>query len=184
MGSLRGEQYDIADLLTVIQRLGHENVEFRAKFRLTIYGTAEPMYHSLIEELGIQEMVHLAGFVPQAAVPGKTSSADALLLFINDTQETFRHYTSAKLFNYIGARRPILALVPPDGAAAALVRERRLGIVVGPHDQDGIAQALVAMVSSHASLRESMTDSSEYASDRMIPRAAAVFDSVARGGQV
>ena len=50
---------------------------------------------------------------------------------------------SGKVFEYLAAERPILALVPPDGAAAQLLRETGAGVVVAPEDVDGIARALV-----------------------------------------
>ena len=34
---------------------------------------------------------------------------------------------SGKVFEYLAAERPILAVVPPDGAAAALIRETGAG---------------------------------------------------------
>ncbi len=47
------------------------------------------------------------------------------------------------MFEYIAAGRPILALVPPDGAAADLLRETGTGVVVPPEDVDAICEALV-----------------------------------------
>jgi glycosyltransferase involved in cell wall biosynthesis len=52
---------------------------------------------------------------------------------------------SGKVFEYIAAGRPILAVVPPDGAAAELIRETGAGVVVAPDDVDGIREALVAL---------------------------------------
>ncbi len=49
---------------------------------------------------------------------------------------------SGKVFEYLAARRPILAVVPTDGAAAELVREARAGMVVAPDDVNGIKVAL------------------------------------------
>jgi hypothetical protein len=46
------------------------------------------------------------------------------------------------VFEYLAAERPILALVPPDGAAAELIRETGAGVVVAPEDVDGIGAAL------------------------------------------
>jgi hypothetical protein len=52
---------------------------------------------------------------------------------------------SGKVFEYLAAERPNLALVPPDGAAAALLRETGAGVVVAPDDVDGIARELAAL---------------------------------------
>jgi glycosyltransferase involved in cell wall biosynthesis len=49
------------------------------------------------------------------------------------------------VFEYIAAGRPILAVVPPDGAAAELIRETGAGVVVAPDDVAGIEAALVEL---------------------------------------
>ena len=45
----------------------------------------------------------------------------------------------------MAAGRPILAAVPPDGAAASLIRETGAGVVVAPDDVAGIQSALESM---------------------------------------
>ena len=49
------------------------------------------------------------------------------------------------MYEYIAAGRPILAVVPPDGAAAKLIRETSSGVVVAPDDVEGMRDALVEM---------------------------------------
>ena len=49
---------------------------------------------------------------------------------------------SGKVFEYLAAERPILAVVPPDGAAAELIRSANAGVVVAPDDVDGMSAAL------------------------------------------
>ena len=49
---------------------------------------------------------------------------------------------SGKVFEYLAADRPILAAVPPEGAAAELIRDAGAGVVVAPDDVDGMATAL------------------------------------------
>ena len=55
------------------------------------------------------------------------------------------------MFEYLAAERPILAVVPPDGAAADLIRETGAGVVVAPDDVDGMTAALDDL---HARWRE------------------------------
>jgi hypothetical protein len=68
-----------------------------------------------------------------------------LLLLIPDAEGRGRGILSGKVFEYLAAERPILALVPPDGAAAALLRSTGAGVVVAPDDVDGIERELTAM---------------------------------------
>jgi glycosyltransferase involved in cell wall biosynthesis len=49
------------------------------------------------------------------------------------------------VFEYLAAERPILAAVPPDGAAAELIRETGAGTVVAPEDVEGLRAAIEAL---------------------------------------
>jgi glycosyltransferase involved in cell wall biosynthesis len=50
---------------------------------------------------------------------------------------------TGKIFEYLAAERPILAAVPPDGAAAQLVRDTGAGVVVPSDDVDALREALL-----------------------------------------
>ena len=73
-------------------------------------------------------------------------SSDALLLLIPDAAGRGRGVLSGKVFEYIAAERPILAAVPPEGAAAALIREVNAGVVCRPDDPGAIRTALESLV--------------------------------------
>jgi glycosyltransferase involved in cell wall biosynthesis len=53
---------------------------------------------------------------------------------------------TGKIFEYLAAERPILAAVPPDGAAAELVRDAGAGVVAPPDDVDALRAALEGLV--------------------------------------
>ncbi|HLY93668.1 MAG TPA: glycosyltransferase [Gaiellaceae bacterium] len=72
--------------------------------------------------------------------------SDALLLLLPEIGVRGKDIPSGKLYEYIAARRPILAAVPPDGAAAELIREAGAGIIVDPDDVDAIRGALETLV--------------------------------------
>jgi len=69
--------------------------------------------------------------------------SEALLLLIPDSGGRGKGVLTGKIFEYLAAERPILAVVPPDGAAADLLRETGAGTVVAPDDVDAIRAALV-----------------------------------------
>ncbi|MCC6538342.1 MAG: hypothetical protein IT162_12370 [Bryobacterales bacterium] len=49
---------------------------------------------------------------------------------------------AGKLFDYLGTGKPILAITPPHGELARLVRETRTGWVADPHDPEAIRALL------------------------------------------
>jgi glycosyltransferase involved in cell wall biosynthesis len=68
--------------------------------------------------------------------------SEALLLLIPEAAGRGRGVLSGKVFEYLAAERPILAAVPPDGAAAALIRDTGAGVVVPSDDVSAIRGAL------------------------------------------
>jgi glycosyltransferase involved in cell wall biosynthesis len=68
--------------------------------------------------------------------------SEALLLLIPEAGGRGKGVLSGKVFEYLAAERPILAVVPPDGAAAELIRAAGAGVVVAPDDVAGMTAAL------------------------------------------
>jgi glycosyltransferase involved in cell wall biosynthesis len=94
------------------------------------------------ETLGLGPRLELHPYAPRRVSLELQRDSDALLLLIPDAGGRGRGILSGKVFEYLAAERPILALVPPDGAAAELIRETGAGLVVDPEDVDGIRDAL------------------------------------------
>lgn len=67
---------------------------------------------------------------------------DAHVLLCVFTRQTGAHNINGKLFEYMAAKRPILAIVPGEGDAAELVRRTRTGSVADPDDPAAIAAAM------------------------------------------
>jgi glycosyltransferase involved in cell wall biosynthesis len=95
------------------------------------------------ESLGLGDRLEIIDYLPRVESLRLQRDSEALLLLVPDAGGRGKGVLSGKVFEYIAAGRPILAVVPPDGAAAALVRETGSGVVVAPDDVDGIRQALV-----------------------------------------
>jgi glycosyltransferase involved in cell wall biosynthesis len=97
------------------------------------------------EALGLGDRLEIVDYLPRADSLRLQRDSEALLLLVPDAGGRGKGVLSGKVFEYIAAGRPILAVVPPDGAAADLVRETGSGIVVAPDDVDGIRAALVEL---------------------------------------
>jgi glycosyltransferase involved in cell wall biosynthesis len=94
---------------------------------------------------GITDRLELVPYASHRRALELERDSEALLLLIPDAGGRGRGILSGKVFEYLAAGRPILAVVPPGGAAAALIRETGAGVVVAPDDVDGIERELTAM---------------------------------------
>ncbi len=93
--------------------------------------------------LGLADRVELIDYVPRRESLALQRNSDALLLLIPDAGGRGRGVLSGKVFEYLAAERPILAAVPPDGAAAQLIRDTGAGVVAAADDVAGLRAALV-----------------------------------------
>jgi glycosyltransferase involved in cell wall biosynthesis len=94
------------------------------------------------ESLGLGERLELIDYAPRAESLRLQRDSEALLLLVPEAGGRGQGVLSGKVFEYLAAGRPILAVVPPEGAAADLIRETGAGIVVAPDDRDGIRRGL------------------------------------------
>jgi glycosyltransferase involved in cell wall biosynthesis len=108
-------------------------------------GDFRPADREYMESLGLADRVELVDHVPRRESLRLQRDSDVLLLLIPDAGGRGRGVLSGKVFEYLAAERPVLAVVPPDGAAAELVRDTGAGVVAAPEDVDGIRAALVEL---------------------------------------
>ena len=102
------------------------------------------------ESLGLGDRLELVDYLPRVESLRYQRDSEALLLLVPEAGGRGKGVLSGKVFEYIAAGRPILAVVPPDGAAAELIRETGAGVVVAPDDVDAIKEALVDLHSRFA----------------------------------
>jgi glycosyltransferase involved in cell wall biosynthesis len=101
------------------------------------------------ESLGLGDRLELIPYAPRSESLRLQRDSETLLLLVPEAGGRGKGVLSGKVFEYLAAGRPILAVVPPDGAAAALVRETGAGVVVAPDDVDGIRDALRELHTRH-----------------------------------
>ena len=97
------------------------------------------------ETLALGDRLELVDYAPRTESLRLQRDSEALLLLVPDADGRGRGVLSGKVFEYLAAGRPILAVVPPDGAAAELIRETGAGVVVAPDDVEGIGEALAGL---------------------------------------
>ena len=103
------------------------------------------------DELGLGDRLQLIPYLPHREALALQRDSEALLLLIPEARGRGQGVLSGKIFEYLASERPILAIVPPGGAAAELIEQAGAGVIVAPDDVAGIARALSELEQQHQS---------------------------------
>jgi glycosyltransferase involved in cell wall biosynthesis len=125
--------------LTALVESGLENVVARFVGELTSRD------REWAEALGLGDRLELLPFGSRRRSLAYQRDSEALLLLLPEAGERGAPVLPGKIFEYLAAERPIIAAVPPGGAAANLIREAGAGIVVPPDDVGAIREALAGL---------------------------------------
>ena len=97
----------------------------------------------LIRRLGLSGMVRYGGYVPHSEALEAQLEADVLWMTIGQRPGA-EGISTSKLSEYMGCRKPILALVP-QGVARETLEEYKASYIVYPDDCSAIATAIIML---------------------------------------
>ena len=164
-----------------LRELIKEKKELESKIQVLFAGPPSGQTALFAEELGLQNVVKFLGYIPHQESLKLMVNSDALLLIIA-LEESYDGKTGplmipGKLFEYLGAKRSILALVP-QGAAADVIRSTKSGIIVSPEDINSIKQAIFKLFQDWERGRLTIVESniSEYNRELLTAKLAKVFE--------
>jgi glycosyltransferase involved in cell wall biosynthesis len=127
-------------LFQAVRELLQEDPTWRDDLRFNFVGRVGQSIQNLLNDAEFAGMVQLIPYLAHQESIQYLLSADLLLLIIDDAPAN-RGILTGKLYEYLGARKPILALAP-EGNAADLIRDVKAGFVVPPKNVAAIKQTL------------------------------------------
>jgi glycosyltransferase involved in cell wall biosynthesis len=131
-------------LFQAARQLLNRAPQWRAALRFRFIGAMIEPYRRMIDEFNLGDITRVDGYLPHDEALAVMTAADALLLIIANAPGSHIMLTQ-KVFEYVAARRPVLALVPP-GAAQQFLDDIGEGTVVPPDDAGRIEAALEKML--------------------------------------
>ena len=133
-GQLYQGKRDPAPLFRAIAESISEGQLDRRVVRVRFYGATEYWLEKEVKRFGLEDVVSLHPQVPRNIALEKQRESQVLLLLNWDDPEEIGLYTG-KVFEYLAARRPILAVGGPRGVVTELLEETGAGVHPIGYDQ-------------------------------------------------
>ena len=119
-----------------------ENPEFRADLQIQLVGKVDFSVINDINSLNLQDNLVKISYLSHSEAIAKQQSSQLLLLLINQSGNA-KGILTGKFFEYLAAKRPILAIGPTDGDAAAVLNETGAGKMVDFNDKINCRKAIL-----------------------------------------
>lgn len=163
---------DARPLLKALRRLIETDPGLAERVELVVAGRPEGDEAALLENAGLGDVVRRCGYLPRDEALALQRAAGALVLITSRN----RGEATGKLYEYMAARRPVIALAEGN-EAARIVAETNIGVSVAPDDVDAIAGALRRAISGELERAYAPRGTENYAYPLLAERMASVIDA-------
>lgn len=129
------------NLLMAIQCLIDENSDFKNDIELNFIGDIHESVSASIHELQLSNYTNFFGYVPHKDAIKYQKSAQVLLVLIPNVDGN-KGIITGKVFEYMAANRPILALGPKNGDLQSILTNSNAGTIIDYDDYVKIKSVL------------------------------------------
>ena len=128
-------------LWRVLGKISAADPDFKADLKIRIVGSCSPEVLLSIKDNGLSDNLDNLGYQDHNQVARYQQSAQVLLLTVNEVPST-KGIVTGKIFEYMQARRPVLAIGPTDGDLADIIDKTRSGLIIDFGDEDGMEKVI------------------------------------------
>ena len=179
-GLLYPDSRDPTAFFAAVQSLVEKGTLSSKSVRIVLRATGhDDYYRSRIKEFGLQDIVVLEPAVSYHDALAEMLHADGLLIF---QAADCNHLIPAKLYEYMRAGRPILALTDPRGDTAGVLRTAGIDTIVSINSKAEISEGLsrfVARIREGSAPTASSADTARFSRRALTERMAELFDILA-----
>ena len=122
-------------LWLALAELTNENSEFANDLQIKLIGKVADDVIKSIHASKLEDKTQFINYMPHHEVMDHQEAAQVLLLAVNNVPSA-KGIITGKIFEYLQAKRPILAIAPLDGDLAEIINNTNSGIVVDFDDKE------------------------------------------------
>lgn len=150
VGNFYGAKQDPTVFFEALCRVIASGRVAKTDVQLKIVGEPDAYAQEAVNRLGLASVTHFTGFVSHSEALAEQVDSSLLLLILHGDRSNAGH-VPGKLYEYLGARRPVLALVPADFEVARIIGETGAGVTVEATDAAGIERCLLDSYAAYQS---------------------------------
>lgn len=117
------------------------NTDFDKYLKLKFIGRMDASVMTSLQETGLIKYLDKTEFIPHNEVVTKERQSQLLLLLINNTPNA-EGILTGKFFEYLAAKRPIVAIGPTKGDVANILHDSKAGEIAGFSDEQMLIEIL------------------------------------------
>lgn len=135
-------------LWEVLKEISQEVPGFSENLKIQLMGKVSPLVLDNIQKKGLDTYTEQVDYVPHNEVQTYHRKSQVLLLAINNVPSA-KGIVTGKVFEYLAAKRPILAIGPEDGDLADLLEETSGGVIVGFEKRQKMKEAVLTFYNAY-----------------------------------
>jgi hypothetical protein len=183
IGNIYVKLKNLAPLFQAIRNILDRQPDIYQSLTIQIVGKMGDAQRRHIHELGIDRVISVVGTVPYLESLSYMAKADILLTFDSPFWGSIMLHPS-KVADYLGFKKPILAITPLDAGWVPVIRQIG-GIVVSPEDIAGIEQAIMTLYHDYiqgnlSKYNYNDEDTKSYNAINTVAKLASIFDNVSK----
>ena len=138
------KQSNPENLFRVLQGLCSQNKDFEKDLQLNFIGDISDVVKTAVFKNKLEENTRFIDYVDHTKAIEYQQKAQVLLLLIPNVKKC-KGILTGKLFEYLSAKRPILAIGPEDGDLADVIEDTNAGVIVDFDNNDKLSSEILKL---------------------------------------
>lgn len=134
-------------LWKVLKLLVETNENFKKDLEIKLVGKVDYFVNERLKHYGLDSYVRKIDYLPHNEVIKEQQKTKVLLLLVNNTPNA-KSILTGKIFEYLAANVPILAIGPTDGDLAAILNKTRSGLISDFNDETLLKENILKLYSN------------------------------------
>jgi glycosyltransferase involved in cell wall biosynthesis len=119
--------------------------ENKVKIRALFVGKTTPAFKQMAHTFGVERYIHYKDYVPHQEVTHYLKNTTSLLLVLPETANE-KGILSGKLFEYLAAKKPVIAIGPVGGDAEEILLHAQAGKMFARNEEDALVKHMSELI--------------------------------------